>query len=148
MGQNAAGKMAEVVAPFIGPKRRRREGRRCGEGNGRRCFINVPVTGEEVRGQPFDEGDMKGVGRRFVSTPTGCGRAMDGGAQSGGKPGSDGSIGGGRRPRVGQAGPNHQITRVGKEKFQEKEKNKQATRKFWARLILCCAEKKKKIFGF
>jgi hypothetical protein len=28
MGQNAAGKMAEVVAPFIGPKRRWRGGER------------------------------------------------------------------------------------------------------------------------
>jgi hypothetical protein len=40
--------------------------------------------GVEVRGQPFDEGEMKGVGRRFGSTPTGWGRATDGGAQSGG----------------------------------------------------------------
>jgi hypothetical protein len=52
--------------------------------------------GEEARGRPFDEGEMKGVGCRFSSTPTGCGRAMDGGAQSGGKPGSGGSVGGGR----------------------------------------------------
>jgi hypothetical protein len=56
----------------------------------------MPVMGEEVRGWPFDEGEMKGVGRRFGSTPTGCGRAMDGGAWSGGKPRSDGSVGGGR----------------------------------------------------
>jgi hypothetical protein len=56
----------------------------------------VPVTGEVARGQSFDEGEMKGVGRRFGSTPTGCGRATDGGAQSGPKPGSDGSVGGGR----------------------------------------------------
>jgi hypothetical protein len=54
------------------------------------AFINMPVMGEEARGRPFDEGEMKGVGRRFGSTPTGCGRAMDGGAWSGG------SVGGGR----------------------------------------------------
>jgi hypothetical protein len=71
----------------------------------------VPVTGEEARARPFDEGEMKGVGRQFGSTPTGCGRAMDGGL-----------VGGGRRPRVGQAGPNGQITRAGKEKIREKEK--------------------------
>jgi hypothetical protein len=58
----------------------------------------VPVTGVEARGQPFDEGEMKGVGRRFSSTPTGCERATDGGARSDGKRGSGGSIGGGRRP--------------------------------------------------
>jgi hypothetical protein len=112
----------------------------------------VPVTGEEARGWPFDEREMKGVGRRFGSTPTGCGRAMDGGAWSGGKPGSGGSVGGGRQPRVGQARPNGWITQAGKEKFRgkkEKEKNnKRATREFWAGLILGCAEKKKKIFGF
>jgi hypothetical protein len=56
----------------------------------------VPVTGEEVRGRPFDEVEMKGVGRRFGSTPTGCGRVMDGGARSSGKPGSGASVGGGR----------------------------------------------------
>jgi hypothetical protein len=71
--------------------------------------------GEEARGRPFDEGEMKGVGCRFGSTPTGCRRAMDGGAQSGGL------VRGGRRPRVGQAGPNDRITRAGKEKFWEKE---------------------------
>jgi hypothetical protein len=73
----------------------------------------VPVTGEEARGQPFDEGEMKGVGRRFGSTPTGCGSVMDGG-----KTGSGGSVGGGRQSRVGQAGPNGRITRVGKVKFR------------------------------
>jgi hypothetical protein len=56
----------------------------------------VPVTGEEARGWPFYEGEMKGVGRRFGSTTTRCGRAMDGGVRSGGKPGSGGSVGGGR----------------------------------------------------
>jgi hypothetical protein len=81
----------------------------------------VPVTGEEARGLPFDEGEMKGAGRRFDSTPTGCGRVMDGAAWSGSKPASGGSIGGGRRPRVGQAGLNGRITRSGKEKFWEKE---------------------------
>jgi hypothetical protein len=49
---------------------------------------------------------------------------------------------------VSQAGPNGRITRASKEKFREKEKNKQAAREFWAGLILGCAEKKKKIFGF
>jgi hypothetical protein len=82
----------------------------------------VPVTGEEARGRPFEEREMKGVGRRFGSTPTGCGRAMDGGARGSGKPGSSSSVGGGRRPQVGQAGPNDWITRAGKEKFREKEK--------------------------
>jgi hypothetical protein len=82
----------------------------------------VSVTGEEARGRPFDEGEMKGVGRRFGSTPTWCGRVMDGGAQSNGRPGSGGSVRGGRRPRVGQAGPNGRITRASKEKFWEKEK--------------------------
>jgi hypothetical protein len=52
----------------------------------------VPVTGVEARWRPFDEGEMKGVGFRFGSTPTGRGRATDGGAQSGG------SVRGGRRP--------------------------------------------------
>jgi hypothetical protein len=61
-------------------------------------FINVLVTEEEARGRPFDEGEMKGVGHRFGSTPMGCGKATDGGARSGGKPGSCGSVGGGRRP--------------------------------------------------
>jgi hypothetical protein len=78
--------------------------------------------GEEARGRSFDEGEMKRVGRWFGSTPAGCGRAMDDGAWSGGKPGSGGSVGGGRRPRVDQAGPNGRITRAGKEKFWEKEK--------------------------
>jgi hypothetical protein len=56
----------------------------------------VPVMGEDARGWPFDEGEMKGVGRRFGSTPTGCRRVMDDGAQSDGKPGSGGSVRGGR----------------------------------------------------
>jgi hypothetical protein len=78
----------------------------------------VPVTGEEASGRPFDEGEMKGVGCWFGSTPTGCGRAMDGGTRSGG------SVGGGRHPRVGQAGPNGRIIRAAKEKFWEKERKK------------------------
>jgi hypothetical protein len=80
--------------------------------------------GEEAKGRRFDEGEMKGVGCRFGSTPTGCGRVMDGDAQSYGKPGSGGSVGGGRQPRVGQAGPNGRITRAHKEKFREKKKEK------------------------
>jgi hypothetical protein len=60
---------------------------------------------------------------------------MDGGAWSGSKLGSGGSIGGGRRPRVGQAGPNGRTTQVGKEKCREKgKKNKRAAREFWAML--------------
>jgi hypothetical protein len=48
---------------------------------------------------------------------------------------------------VGQAGPNGRITQAAKEKFWEKEK-KWAAKEFWAGLILGCAEKKKKFFGF
>jgi hypothetical protein len=47
---------------------------------------STPVTGVEARGRPFDEGEMKGRGHRFDSTPTGCGWATDGGVRSGGKP--------------------------------------------------------------
>jgi hypothetical protein len=50
------------------------------------CASSMPVTGVEARGQPFDEGEMKGTARRFDSTPTGCGWATDGGVWSGGKP--------------------------------------------------------------
>jgi hypothetical protein len=60
--------------------------------------------GVEARGRPFDEGEMKGVGRWFGSTPTGCGRVADGKPRSGGKPGSDSSVGGGRRPRWAEKG--------------------------------------------
>jgi hypothetical protein len=41
------------------------------------------VTEEEVRGRPFDEGEMKVVGRRFGLAPSGCGRATHGGAWHG-----------------------------------------------------------------
>jgi hypothetical protein len=88
---------------------------------------------------------MKGVGCRFGSTPTGCGRAMDCGARSGGKLGSSGSVGGGRRPRVGRAGPNGRILGPAR---KNSEKNKRAAREFWVGLISGYAEKKKKIFGF
>jgi hypothetical protein len=66
------------------------------------------VMGVEVRGRPFDEVEMKGRGRRFNSTPTGCGWATDGGVQSGGKPvgwAAAARAGGGRRPRDGPNGP-------------------------------------------
>jgi hypothetical protein len=69
---------------------------------------STPVTGVEARGQPFDEGEMKGRGRRFDSTPTGCGWATDGGVRSGGKLAGRAAAaraGGGRRPRDGPNGP-------------------------------------------
>jgi hypothetical protein len=47
---------------------------------------STPVTGVEVRGWSFDEGEMKGRGRRFDSTPTECGWVTDGGVRTGGKP--------------------------------------------------------------
>jgi hypothetical protein len=46
---------------------------------GRWCFIKALVTKEEARGQPFDEGEMKGLGRWFGFAPSGCGRAAHGG---------------------------------------------------------------------
>jgi hypothetical protein len=66
------------------------------------------VTGVEARGRPFDEGEMKGRGRRFDSTPTWCGWATDGGVGSGGKPAGQSvaaRAGGGRRPHDGPNGP-------------------------------------------
>jgi hypothetical protein len=90
----------------------------------------MSVTEVEVRGRPFEEGEMKGVGRRFGSTPTGRGRATDGGARSGG------SVGGGRRPRWAELGRT-----AGYMDFW-------AAREFWAGLISGCAEKKEKIFRF
>jgi hypothetical protein len=51
---------------------------------------------------------MKGVGRRFGSAPSGCGRAAHGGAWHGGAPGEAAvarASEGGRRPQVGQLGP-------------------------------------------
>jgi hypothetical protein len=47
---------------------------------------STPVTGVEVKGRPFDEGEMNGRGRRFDSTPTGCGWTTNGAVRSGGKP--------------------------------------------------------------
>jgi hypothetical protein len=63
---------------------------------------------EEARGRPFDEGEMKGVGRRFGSAPSGCGRVAHSGAWRGGA--SKEAVAawaseGGRRPQVGQLGP-------------------------------------------
>jgi hypothetical protein len=50
------------------------------------CFIKMPVTEEEARGRPFDEGEMKGVGQRFGSAPSGCVRVAHSGAWRGGAP--------------------------------------------------------------
>jgi hypothetical protein len=66
------------------------------------------IMGVEVRGQSFDEGEMKWRGRRIDSTPTGCGWATDSGMRSGGKPSgwaAAAQVGGGRRPRDGPNGP-------------------------------------------
>jgi hypothetical protein len=82
---------------------------------------------------------MKGVGRRFGSTPTGCGRVTDGGARR---------VTDGRRWKttpMGRAGPNGRILGPAR---KNSEKNKRVAREFWAGLISGCAEKKKKIFGF
>jgi hypothetical protein len=54
---------------------------------------------EEARGRPFDEGEMKGVGRQFGSAPSGCGRTAHGGAWHGGAPGEAVAA---RRPKVGE----------------------------------------------
>jgi hypothetical protein len=51
---------------------------------GQWCSIKVPVTEEEVRGRPFDEGEMNGVGWWFDSAPSGCGRVAHSGAWCGG----------------------------------------------------------------
>jgi hypothetical protein len=90
--------------------------------------------GSGGEGRPFDEGEMKGVGRRFGSTPAGCGRVTDGG-----------SVRGGRRPRWAELG---RTARYSGRQGKILKKNKQATKEFWAELISGCAEKKKKIFGF
>jgi hypothetical protein len=74
--------MAGVVAPFY-------KVREAVEGSGGGAVrgtaggaSSTPVMGVEARGRPFDEGEMKGRGHRFNSTPTGYGWATD----SGGKP--------------------------------------------------------------
>jgi hypothetical protein len=79
-------KMAGGVAPFY-------RVREAVEGSGGGAVrgtaggaSSTPVTGVEARGWPFDEGKMKGRGRRFDSTPTGSGWATNGGVRSGGKP--------------------------------------------------------------
>jgi hypothetical protein len=104
----SAVKMAEGGAPFY------RvwvavEGSRGGAMRGRAGGASSTlVTGVEARGRPFDEGEMKGRGRWFDSTPTGCGWATDGGVQSGGKSAGRAAAaraGGGRRPRDGPNGP-------------------------------------------
>jgi hypothetical protein len=101
-------KMAGGVAPFY----RVREAVEGSEGGVVRGTAggasSTPVTGVEARGHPFDEGEMKGRGRRFDSTPTGCGWETDGGVQSGSKPArwaAAAQAGGGRRPRDGPNGP-------------------------------------------
>jgi hypothetical protein len=71
---------------------------------GQWCFINVPVTEEVARGWPFDEGEMKGVGRWFGSAPFGCRRVAHDGAWRGGTPGDAAATRaskGGRRPPGG-----------------------------------------------
>jgi hypothetical protein len=79
-------KMVGGVAPFY----RVREAVEGSEGGAVRGTnggaSSTPVTGVEVSPRLFDEGEMKGRGRRFDSTPTGCGWATDGGVRSGGKP--------------------------------------------------------------
>jgi hypothetical protein len=99
--------------------------------------------GVEARGWPFDEGEMNGDLPRFGSTLTGCRRATDGGARSGGKPGSGGSVGGGRRPRWAELG---RMAGYSGRQGNIPKKNKWAAREFWAGLISGCTEKKKKIF--
>jgi hypothetical protein len=54
---------------------------------------SMPVTGVEARWRPFDEGEMKGRGCRFDSTPTGCGWATDGGVRQASRTGGGGSGG-------------------------------------------------------
>jgi hypothetical protein len=71
------------------------------------CFIKVAVMEEEVRWRPFDEGEMKGVGRWFGSAPSRCRRVAHGGAWRGGAPeevAAARAFEGGRRPREGQLG--------------------------------------------
>jgi hypothetical protein len=133
--------MDEVAVLFIVPKRRHRGGRWCGEGNGRRLFIKVPVTEEEVRVRPFDEGEIKGVGCRFGSTPTGCGRAAYGGAWHGGAPReaavARASKGGRRRrasggPWVGVAG--WAKCHLGRRREKTKKKNGMGCKDDWAKI--------------
>jgi hypothetical protein len=93
-----------------------------------------------VRGMASGASEMKGVGHRFGSTPTVCGRVMDGGAWSGG------SVGGERRPRWAELGRTAGYS--GRQGKIPEKINKRAAREFWAGLISGCAEKKKKIFRF
>jgi hypothetical protein len=82
-----------------------RVGGRAGRSGGKRssggrwCFIKAPVTEVEVRGHPFDEGEMKGVGRRFGSAPSGCGRVAHSSVDQ--KGGSGSASEGGRKPPGG-----------------------------------------------
>jgi hypothetical protein len=72
------------------------------------CFIKVAVMEEEVSGRPFDEGEMKGVGRWLSLAPSRCRRVAHGGAWRGGAPeevAAARAFEGGRRPREGQLGP-------------------------------------------
>jgi hypothetical protein len=104
----SAVKMAGGVAPFYMV-------REAVEGSGGGAVRGMagdgsskPVTGVEARGRPLDEGKMKGWGRRFDSTPTGCGWATDDGVRSGDKPARRAAApraGGGRRPCDGPNGP-------------------------------------------
>jgi hypothetical protein len=101
-------KMAGGVAPFY----RVREAVEGSGGSAVRGTVgdasSMPVTGVEARGRPFDEGEMKGRGCRFDSTPTGCEWVTDDGVRSGGKPAERAAAaraGGGRRPRDEPNGP-------------------------------------------
>jgi hypothetical protein len=103
----SAVKMAGGVAPFY-RVREAVEGSGGGAVRGTAGGASTTlVTGVEARGRPFDEGEMKGRGRRFNSTPTRCGWATDGGVRSGGKPARRAAAaraGGGRRHRDGPNG--------------------------------------------
>jgi hypothetical protein len=82
----SAVKMASGVAPFY-RVREAMEGSGGGAVRGTAGGASsTPVTGVEARGRPFDEGEMKGRGHRFNSTPAGCGWETDGDVRSGGKP--------------------------------------------------------------
>jgi hypothetical protein len=80
---------------------------------------------------PLDEGNGGGTGGTSLyaggRSTAACGSVASQGAAAR-------SSEGGRRPWVGQAGPNGLMTRAGKENFWKKKKNKRAAREFWAGL--------------
>jgi hypothetical protein len=65
-----------MVSRGIGESTFYRAGGQAGRSGGGRssggwwCFIKASVTEEEVRGRPFDEGEMKVVVHRFGSVPS------------------------------------------------------------------------------